>query len=308
MMTKFEIARDANVVLAETPIWDSRLGALLWTDMFEGDIYEWCPASGKEKKWTTKKESGAKRLIGSAVPTDDETKLFVAVEDGFFVLDKTTGAMKLIANPAGDDKLFYNDTRIDARGRIVGSSLYKSYITPAYNPKDTGALYVVEKCCCGIGGVSAKKIAGDVKQFNCVVWTPDGKKMYVADTWAKRLLAWDYDADVGPVGECRVALEFAGKQETPDGMCFDAEGNLYICHWSGTISVWDKNLNLKENIPFPVEQVCACGFGGQDMRDFYVTTARFGYTEEQMKNRNGAGGIFVARSEIEGVPEHFYRI
>jgi sugar lactone lactonase YvrE len=56
-----------------------------------------------------------------------------------------------------------------------------------------------------------------------------------------------------------------------------------------------------------VELVCACGFGGEDMKDFYVTTARYGYTPEQMQDRRGAGGIFMARSPTIGMPSNFLK-
>jgi sugar lactone lactonase YvrE len=130
--------------------------------------------------------------------------------------------------------------------------------------------------------------------------------MYVADTYNCVLLEWDYDLDKGPVGNSRIAVDFKGKQETPDGLSLDLEGNLYVCHWSGKISVWDKNLSWKEDISFPVEQVCCGGFGGEDMKDFYVATARYAYTPEQLVDRRGAGGIFMARSPIAGLPDHFY--
>jgi sugar lactone lactonase YvrE len=290
---QFELAHDANVCLAETPIWDRRNNCLYWTDMFEGEIFEYHPASGAERKWSTGKR------IGSAVPSEDPGVLFAALEDGMYRLDKESGVLSLIACPEpGNEKNCYNDTRIDSEGRIYTSSLAKSYTTPHYTPEQTGAFYQIER------DGTVKKLLDGVNQLNCMVWNLDNTKMWVADTYNKRLLEWDYDPARG-AGGCRTALDFNGKQGTPDGMSVDIEGNLYICHWSGTISVWDKNLRWKADIPFPVEQVCACGFGGGDMRDFYVTTARYGYTQEQLADRRGAGGIFMARSPIAGLPNHF---
>jgi sugar lactone lactonase YvrE len=294
---KFELVHDANVCLAETPIWDVRNKRLYWTDMFEGEIFEYDPATGNERKWTT-----GGRIIGSAVPAENPGELFTALEDGMYRLDKATGTLSLIADPdQGNTKNQYNDSRIDSEGRIYTSSLAKTYTTPHYTPDQTGSFYQIER------DGTVKKLRDGVNQFNCMVWNRENTKMWVADTYNKLLLEWDYDPSQGAVGNGRTALDFNGKQETPDGMSVDTEGNLYICHWSGTISLWDKNLVWKEDIPFPVEQVCACGFGGDDMKDFYVTTAHFGYTPEQLKDRNGAGGIFKARSPIAGLAEHFLK-
>jgi sugar lactone lactonase YvrE len=262
--------------------------------MFEGEIFEYNPASGAERKWSTGK------LIGSAVPSENPGELFTALADGMYRLDKATGALSLIACPEpGNAKNRYNDTRIDSEGRIYTSSVANTYATPDYTPDQTGAFYQIER------DGTVKKLLDGINQFNCMVWNQNNTKMWVADTYNKRLLEWDYDPRRGAAGAFRIALDFNGKQETPDGMCLDAEGNLYICHWSGKISVWDKNLAWKEDIPFPVEQVCACGFGGDDMKDFYVTTARYDYTPEQLKDRRGAGGIFMARSPVAGLPDHF---
>jgi sugar lactone lactonase YvrE len=139
-----------------------------------------------------------------------------------------------------------------------------------------------------------------------MVWTADNKKMYIVDTGSCTLLEWDYDPDKGPVGKSRTVLDFKETFGTPDGLSIDEEGSLYIAHWTGKISVWDKNLQLMEEVKFPVEQVCCGGFGGSDMKDFYVTSARFHYTAEQLGDRRGAGGIFKARLSVAGLPDHYY--
>ena len=293
---KFDLVHDADVTLAETPIWDKRNKCLYWTEMLEGNIFEYNPETKAERKWSTG------NIIASAVPSENPDELFVANADGMHRMDKTTGTLSLIIAPEPENKKnFYNDTRIDCEGRIFTSSVALSYLTPSYTPDQVGAFYQIER------DGKIKKLLDDVNQLNCMVWNPENTKMWAADTYNKRLLEWDYNPKEGAVGSCRVVLDFNGKQETPDGMSVDTEGNLYICHWSGTISVWDKTLMWKENIPFPVEQVCACGFGGEDMKDFYVTTARYNYTTEQLNDRRGAGGIFMARSSIPGLPSYFFK-
>jgi sugar lactone lactonase YvrE len=292
---EFKLIHDANVVLAETPVWDKRNGCLYWTDLFKGDIFEFNPSTKKERKWSTGK------LIGSAVPSSDPGKIFAALEDGMYLLDKATGNLSLIADPEpGNSQNRYNDSRIDPRGRIFASSVAKTYATPEFSEDQKGAFYMIEQN----GKVTT--IVDGIIQYNGIVWTSDNKKMYVIDTYNRLLLEWDYDLDKGPLGKSRIAIDFNGKQETPDGMSIDIEGNLYICHWKGLISVWDKNLVWKEDISFPVEQVCCGGFGGEDMKDFYVASARMGYTDEQLADRKGAGGLFLARSPIEGRPDYFF--
>ena len=292
----FELVHDVNVELAETPIWDARNGCIYWTAMFEGKIGEWNPVTKIERRW----DSGG-RLIGSAIPAEDISKLLVIMDGGAFLLDKETGKFDLVANPEPNKpQNRYNDSRVDARGRIFMSSVARTYATPDFSEDQKGAFYMVEKD----GKVTV--VQDEIIQYNSIVWTPDNKKMYVVDTWNCTLLEWDYDPDKGPLGKSRVVLEFREKFGTPDGLCIDEEGSLYAAHWSGKISVWDKNLKLKEVVEFPVEQVCCGGFGGKDMKDFYVATAHYFYTAEQLADRRGAGGIFKARVSVAGRPDHYY--
>jgi sugar lactone lactonase YvrE len=115
---KFELVHDANVLLAETPIWDKRNGCLYWTSMFEGEIFEYNPASKTERKWSIGKR------IGSAVPAEDPGVLFAALSDGMYRMDKASGVLSLIVSPeAGNEKNSYNDTRIDSTGRSLIAGL-----------------------------------------------------------------------------------------------------------------------------------------------------------------------------------------
>lgn len=293
---KFDLVFDCNVVLAETPIWDARNSKLYWTDLFAGDVHEYCPATQNDIMWKTGKS------IGTAVPCDKEGLFFVALEDGMFLFEAETGKLELIADPEpGRDENRYNDSRVDAAGRIFTSSVSCLYATDDYKPDMLGSFYMVDT------DKTVHTIVEGINQYNAIVWNADNTKMFVVDTFNQTLLVFDYDIDSGPKGAQKVALEF-GELGTPDGLSIDTMDNLYVCHWTGKISVWDKDLNAKEVWDFPVPQVCCSGFGGADMKEFYVATARYGYTPEQLENRNGAGGIFMGRNEVAGAADHFYKV
>jgi sugar lactone lactonase YvrE len=152
-----------------------------------------------------------------------------------------------------------------------------------------------------------KTIVSDINQYNAIVWNAQNTEMFVIDTFNGKLLSFDYDIERGPLSGPKERLDLNGIG-TPDGMSIDAEDTLYICHWAGKISVWEKSLALKEIVDFPVDQVCCGGFGGDEFKDFYVATARYAYTQEQMNDRRGAGGLFRARVETAGTADHFYPI
>ena len=52
---------DTRVVLAETPIWDSRIKKLYWTDLFKGTVHRFDPVTDLDESV----ETGS--VIGSAI-------------------------------------------------------------------------------------------------------------------------------------------------------------------------------------------------------------------------------------------------
>lgn len=292
----FTLLIHSDCVIAETPVWDHRIEKWYFTDLFEGDIHQFDPQTGEDVIWKTGK------MIGSAVPCSDPTKLLCALEDGIKLLDLKNGKLEPLYDPnKGNASNRYNDTRVDPAGRIYASTVSKLYGTNAYKPDMLGAFYMIDT------DGSVHVIEDKINQFNAIVWNSNAARMYVVDTYHQTLLCYDYDIQKGPIGAANVALELSGLG-MPDGLSIDSEDNLYICHWTGKISVWDKKLNQKDILPFPVPYVCCGGFGGKDMQDFYVASSKFLYGEEELLANKGAGGIFAGKSSIKGTPDHFYRI
>lgn len=241
-------------------------------------------------------------MIGSAIPTSDENKLLCALEKGICLFDLNTGGLTAVADPNRQNSANrYNDTRVDAKGRIFASTVSKLYGTLDYKPDMLGDFYMVDT------DGSVHIIVEGINQYNCMVWNSDNTEMYIIDTYNGKLLSFDYDSSRGPVSGPKERLDLNGIG-MPDGISIDSNDTIYICHWAGKISIWDKSLAFVGIIDFPVQQVCCGGFGGESMMDFYVATARYAYTPEQMKDRRGAGGLFRMRMETAGRGDYFYPI
>ena len=293
---EFKLAVDSRVMLAETPIWDPRLKKLYWTDLFEGTVHRYNPATGQDEKAETHS------LIGSAIPCSTVGKLLVAVDDGMMLLDFETGQMELVAAPQPNTGEFrYNDTRCDAAGRIFTSSVSKAYAESNFNP-DTmaGKFYMINP------DGTVVTLVDKIVQYNTIFFDKANKNLYVVDTYYKKLLRFDYSVEAGASGKPQVVIEF---EDMPDGVAVDADDNIYVCHWSDKrhITVWSlKDYSLVKTIPFPVKHICCPGFGGDDMRDLYVATSKFWLPEGDPDFAAGAGGIFLTRNAVAGLPEHFY--
>jgi D-xylonolactonase len=94
-------------------------------------------------------------------------------------------------------------------------------------------------------------------------------------------------------------VRFADDDGYPDGMAVDAEGCLWVAHWSGgCVSRFAADGRPLGRIEVPTENVTSCAFGGADMRTLFITTAGgLGSVGEGI-----AGGVFMARTAVAGLP------
>lgn len=145
-----------------------------------------------------------------------------------------------------------------------------------------------------------------VVQLNSIAFDSKNEAMYVVDTWNKTLLRWDYSLAHGPTGAPEVVIRF---DDMPDGAVVDADDNLYVGHWSDKriVSIWSlKDYAHVKTLDMPVKHNCCPGFGGDDLCDLYVATSKFWLPDGDPDFETGAGGIFVGRNEVPGLPERIY--
>ncbi len=67
------------------------------------------------------------------------------------------------------------------------------------------------------------------------------------------------------------------------------------------MSRWDPaNGKFLETIKVPASQSSACAFGGPNLDELYITSARTGLSAAKLANEPLAGGLFVARPGVKG--------
>jgi sugar lactone lactonase YvrE len=74
--------------------------------------------------------------------------------------------------------------------------------------------------------------------------------------------------------------------------------------WGGAqVTKWNPNTGkLLEQIPVPAFQTSSCVFGGKDMNELYITSARKGMSEENLKKYPLSGGLFNVETKVVGMP------
>jgi sugar lactone lactonase YvrE len=132
--------------------------------------------------------------------------------------------------------------------------------------------------------------------------------MYFIDSPTRRIDAFDYDAATGEISNRRPAVEVPPELGFPDGMAIDAAGMLWVGMWGGWhVVTFDPRTGREvSRLRLPAANVTACAFGGDDLRDLYVTTARVGVAPDELRDQPAAGGLFRVRVDAPGVRSAMY--
>ena len=116
---------------------------------------------------------------------------------------------------------------------------------------------------------------------NGITWSIDNKKMYYIDSPRREVYSFDYSLNTGEIKNRKVLIKVPEDLGYPDGMTIDTDGYLWIAHWGAySICRWDpKKGELIDKIKIPVKRVSSCTFGGKNLNELYITTARIGFSE-----------------------------
>lgn len=259
--TACDVAVRAEAALGEGPTWDPHARRLIWVDILGSRVHTYDPASGRRTVMVTEQHVGAAKPRaggGLVVNLRDGLGLYgpPGSGEGFRWLhrDPVPGRRANDAAVAPDGSLFFGTMRYDeAPG---GGTL--SRIT---------------------ADGSVRTVLDDVAVSNGTGWSPDGRLMYYIDSPTRRVDVFD----VSDVGDDRLPLDrrpLAVVEEGagwPDGLTVDADGCVWVALWDGgAVRRYTPDGRLDRVVELPVRRPTACAFGGPDLTDLYITTARTG--------------------------------
>jgi len=180
-----------------------------------------------------------------------------------------------------------NDMVADAAGRIYTGNF--GFDLHGGEPPRPGDLLLVD-----VDGEVEVFAPGLVFANGCAI-TPDGATLLVAETFAHRISAFDLDRR-GRMASRRIWAQLG--DTTPDGICLDAEGALWIAS-PGTgellrVAAGGSLLARCTTTGTPY----ACMLGGGDGRTLYVCSAETDSPEDAPRLRSGR--IEQTRVEVPG--------
>ena len=283
MEHKVELVLDARAEIGEGAIWFDNV--LYWVDIPPGKVCMYDPNTGSNR------EVGVGQMVGTVVPRE-QGGVALAVEEGFALLDLESGTLTLLEDPeAGLPGNRMNDGKCDPVGRFWAGTMDRA------EEETSGSLYCMDS------DHTVHRRLENVTISNGIVWSRDGRTMYYIDSPTCRVDAFDYDLSTGEISNQRIAINVPNELGWPDGMAIDEDDNVWIAMWGGSaVTHWDPRAGkLLGSCEVPASQVTSCAFGGPNLDELYITSARIDLNADQLGKEPHAGGLFRVKPGVRGV-------
>jgi sugar lactone lactonase YvrE len=236
--------------LGEGPQWDPDTGALLNVDIRGGLVHRHVAGRCELREIETPLGAVALRRGGGLV---------AALRDDLALLGPDGAVERRIGVDASPETRF-NDGRVDSQGRFWAGTMSDEDET-----SPVGALYRLDP-----DGHVETMLTG-VALANGLDWSPDDRTFYFTETARGVIHAFAFDASAGTIGDQRVFADFG--DETPDGLCVDAEGGVWVAFYGGgRVRRLRPDGRVAEEHLLPVPYTTSCAIGADGA--LYVTTAR----------------------------------
>ena len=289
-MIQAECVVQNSDTLGEVPIWSVRDHCLYWIDVRKPALQAYDPSTGSIK------QHPMPELIGSYCERQAGGML-LALKSGLYLYDPNTQELQPCLNiEPGLPNNRLNDGKCDRQGRFWVGSMNDGDRLPS------GTLYRVDR-----DRESTPFITG-ITIPNSLAFSPDGKRMYFADTPTRKIMVYDFDTDTGIPHNGRVFRDMSSHPGRPDGATVDADGCLWSAEVHGSRVVhYTPDGEINQVVELPVTGITSCGFGGDDLDTLYITTATQGLSDEQRAQQPLAGALFAAHVGTKGVAEPMFR-
>ncbi|RRO15704.1 SMP-30/gluconolactonase/LRE family protein [Saccharopolyspora rhizosphaerae] len=273
MHPQVDIAVAATARSGQAPTWDFGTETLLWTDPLAGGVHRFRPGGTNATMTLQQRPGGAKpRTRGGLV---------LHLEEGVALFD-AHGEQRTWLVYWAREGMTAAATMVDRRGRMWATTMRED---------ESGDGWLVRVGADGSAGVVIK----DLEAGLGLATSPDDACFYVADAGTHRIEVLDFDVEAGLLSNRRTLCEVGGQ---PSGLAVDTEGTLWTAvRDKGELHRYAPSGELTGTIPLPAQRPTNLCFGGQDLRDLYITTARDGLPSPTDQD----GSVLTFRAPAEGL-------
>lgn len=268
--------------LGESLFWDADAKRLYWIDAWRTRVFAFDPATS-ETRITDLSTALAGLPIG-AIARHEAGGMISGVKGGFYHLDLGGCSARLIAAVEADRPATnrLNDGKCDRAGRFWCASANTDHRTA------TASLWRLES------GSDPALMQDGLIVGNGIAWSPDDRRMYLADSFAGTVWQYDFDLATGEIANRRTFLSTAHVRGIVDGATVDRDG----CYWAAlfrgsAVAQFDPEGKLIRHIRLPVANPTICAFGGPELDVLYVASASRFLDEAQLRAQPLAGHVFA---------------
>ena len=288
---EFRCVWDARCQLGEGPVWDDRSGTLYFVDI-KGDAV--CAYDDRNGGWISPYPGGPSALA----LLEDESALLCASTHGLerFCLSSGVRRGGLASLPLSGG-MRPNDGKCDSAGRFwIGTMDDRE-------EQFVGALYRAD------GSGELIKMLPDIGVSNGLDWSPDGRQFYYTDSMRRTIWRFGHDPASGTLGRRETFATVTDGLAAPDGLAVDAEGYVWSAIWDGARIVrYAPDGAIDRVIATPVPRPTSLAFGGPDLATLYVTSARIGLSDAQLRDAPLSGALLACEPGVRGRASHRVRL
>jgi sugar lactone lactonase YvrE len=280
------VASGDRYELGEGPVWDEARERVLWVDINAGTVHSGHLEGGFV---TTDTEMRFEETVGTVVCDADGELLVAGARRVYRVVGE--GRVAVRADLVPDAKTSrLNDGACDPAGRFLVGSMaldHRQGEECLYRLEDDGEVTVLDD---------------DLTISNGLAWSPAGDVMYSVDTIPGVVWARAYDPATGACGE-RTEVVRLDRGGWPDGLCVDADGNLWVAIWGGgEVRCYTPSGERLATVSVPAPHTTSVAFAGPNRDELLITTATHELPASRLEQYPLSGRLFVAHVGASGLP------
>ena len=287
---------DCRCTLGEGILWWQQRRALLWTDIERSALWMHNVDGHHTSTWPLPDRLGSLAICESG-------RLVLGLATGLFygdfvaATDKVMHVEQIVAVDQHLTRHRINDGRTDRSGNFVFGTMNEAQDAATGSFYQFSAAHGLRRL--DLGGVTIP---------NSICFSLDGLTMYFCDSKDPQIRQCDYDAESARVANVREFVRFGEADGLPDGSVIDSQGCLWNAGWgAGLVRRFASDGRLLATVRVPAKNTTCIAFGGHNLADLYVTSARQEMSVDELEATPDAGGVYRAEVGSLGVRDAPFR-